>query len=221
MTFDAYFFDMDGVLYDSMPMHAQAWDEVMRAHGLQFTARDCYLQEGRTGQSVIDECYMRQFGRHALEEEWQSVYAEKTARFHELAGTPAPIKGVQEVLRFLQSQDKQIFIVTGSGQATLFDSLEATFPGIFARERMVTAFDYTHGKPDPEPYLMAWEKSGLDKSRCCVVENAPLGVRSAKAAGLYAMAVNTGPLTEEDLFAAGADLVFPTMSALNSYLHSL
>ena len=51
----AYFFDMDGVLFDSMPNHAIAWEEVMKVHGLSFTARDCYINEGRTGESVIRE----------------------------------------------------------------------------------------------------------------------------------------------------------------------
>ena len=55
----AYFFDMDGVLFDSMPRHAIAWEEVMRQHGLPFTAYDCYVNEGRTGESVIREAFQK------------------------------------------------------------------------------------------------------------------------------------------------------------------
>ena len=53
--FKAYFFDMDGVLFDSMPYHAIAWERVMNAHGMPFTRHDGFLNEGRTGQSVIAE----------------------------------------------------------------------------------------------------------------------------------------------------------------------
>jgi beta-phosphoglucomutase-like phosphatase (HAD superfamily) len=54
-----------------------------------------------------------------------------------------------------------------------------------------------------------------------VVENAPLGVRAAKAAGLFTCAVNTGPLPDAELAAEGADKIFPDMQALLSWLESL
>ena len=82
------------------------------------------------------------------------------------------------------------------------------------REQLITAYDVTHGKPHPEPYLKAWERSGLDKEQCCVIENAPLGVRAGKAAGLKVYAVNTGILTPNDLLEAGADKVFNSMREL-------
>ena len=83
---------------------------------------------------------------------------------------------------------------------------------------MITAFDVVNGKPDPEPYLKAWERSGLSKEQCVVIENAPLGVRSGKAAGLTVFAVNTGILTREDLLQAGADQVFDSMAELLTFL---
>jgi beta-phosphoglucomutase-like phosphatase (HAD superfamily) len=108
--------------------------------------------------------------------------------------------------------------VTGSGQRTLIDYLHTVFSGIFDDHRMITAFDVTNGKPDPEPYLKAWERSGLKKEECVVIENAPLGIRSGKAAGLMVYAVNTGILTREDL--AQADQVFDNMQELLSFLQS-
>lgn len=217
----AFFFDMDGVIFDSMPNHAAAWDDIMRQHGLDFTARDCYLQEGRTGQDVIREAILKTEHREATEEEIWSIYQEKTDSFLLRGGAP-PMAGAREVLEWLQArEDTQIFIVTGSGQQSLFDTLDEHFPGIFVRERMVTAFDVEHGKPHPEPYLKAWMKSGLSKEECCVVENAPLGVRAGKAAGLDVIAVNTGPLMDEDLLAEGADVVLPDMPALLRYLQQI
>jgi beta-phosphoglucomutase-like phosphatase (HAD superfamily) len=79
---------------------------------------------------------------------------------------------------------------------------------------MVTAYDVKKGKPDPEPYLMALEKAGLQPNEAMVVENAPLGVRSAKGAGIFTVAVNTGILSDDDLWQAGADVVLPDMAAL-------
>ena len=84
----AFFFDMDGVLYDSMPNHSQAWDLVMRKHGLDFTAEDCYMQEGRTGQDVIREALEKNGIYDATDEEIWHIYKEKSDRFHELGGAP-------------------------------------------------------------------------------------------------------------------------------------
>jgi HAD superfamily hydrolase (TIGR01509 family) len=213
----AYFFDMDGVLFDSMPNHAIAWEEVMKQHQLPFTAYDCYLNEGRTGESVIREAMWTARNRDATPDEIATIYAEKSAYFTMLeqksGGTPI-ISGVADVLQYIQSRGHQIWVVTGSGMRSLLDNLNAVLPPVFQRDRMITAFDVVKGKPDPEPYLKAWERSGLTKEQCVVIENAPLGVRSAKAAGLTVYAVNTGILTREDLLQAGADKVFDSMQEL-------
>ena len=49
----AVLFDMDGVLFDSMPYHASAWSQVMQEAGYNFTPHDVYMNEGRTGSSTI------------------------------------------------------------------------------------------------------------------------------------------------------------------------
>ena len=74
----AYFFDMDGVLFDSMPHHAVAWEEVMKAHNLSFTARDCYINEGRTGESIIREAMLKERHREATPDEINLIYGEKS-----------------------------------------------------------------------------------------------------------------------------------------------
>ena len=215
----AYFFDMDGVLFNSMPHHAIAWEEVMKEHDLPFTAYDCYLNEGRTGESVIREAMWKARNRDATPDEIKQIYTEKSERFNLLAqqaGGTVVIDGVAEVLRYVQSTGSQIWVVTGSGMRSLLDNLNNVLPPVFQRDRMITAFDVTHGKPDPEPYLKAWERSGLQKEQCFVIENAPLGIRSGKAAGLTVYAVNTGILTREDL--AQADQVFDSMAELLEFL---
>lgn len=217
----AYFFDMDGVLFNSMPHHAIAWEEVMKEHDLPFTAYDCYLNEGRTGESVIREAMWKARNRDATPDEIKQIYTEKSNRFNLLAqqaGGTVVIDGVAEVLRYVQSTGSQIWVVTGSGMRSLLDNLNNALPPVFQRDRMITAFDVTHGKPNPEPYLKAWERSGLPKEQCFVIENAPLGVRSGKAAGLTVYAVNTGILTREDLLQAGADQVFDSMTELLEFL---
>ena len=191
----------------------------MKEHDLPFTAYDCYLNEGRTGESVIREAMWKARNRDATPDEIKQIYTEKSERFNLLAqqaGGTVVIDGVAEVLRYVQSTGSQIWVVTGSGMRSLLDNLNNALPPVFQRDRMITAFDVTHGKPDPEPYLKARERSGLKKEQCFVIENAPLGIRSGKAAGLTVYAVNTGILTREDL--AQADQVFDSMAELLSFL---
>ena len=186
---EAYFFDMDGVLFDSMPHHAIAWEKVMEQHNLPFSAYDCYVNEGRTGESVIREAMWKARNRDATPEEIQTIYAEKSAYFtmleQQAGGTPA-VPGVADVLQYIHTCGNDIWVVTGSGMRSLLDNLNKVLPAVFAKERMITAFDVVKGKPDPEPYLKAWERSGLSKEQCVVIENGKLSTcgRCIEVSGL-------------------------------------
>lgn len=106
-------------------------------------------------------------------------------------------------------------VVTGSGQLSLLDKLNHYFPDIFQRELMVTAFDVKYGKPNPEPYLMALQKAGIQANEAVVIENAPLGVKAGVAAGIFTIALNTGPLPDNVLLQEGANILFPSMASFN------
>lgn len=210
----AVLFDMDGVLYNSMPYHAKAWNRAMAQFGYDLPEEEVYMHEGRTGASTINLVSMRQHGVEESEERIQEIYKVKSDLFNEYP--PAePMPGALSLLHQLKEQGLMILIVTGSGQLSLLDKLNHHYPDIFRRELMVTAFDVKHGKPHPEPYLMGMQKGGLRPEECIVVENAPLGVRAAKAAGIFTVAVNTGPLPDSVLTAEGADALFPSMQALS------
>lgn len=209
----AVLFDMDGVLYDSMRFHARAWYETATRHQLISTPELFYLYEGRTGESTINELYQKTFGRDATEDEKKSIYEEKAVLFNQY-NDGKEMQGAAEVLKAARASGLQTLVVTGSGQHSLLDKLEHTYPGYFKREKMVTAFDVKFGKPHPEPYLMGLEKAGVKAHEAFVIENAPMGVQAGVAAGIFTIAVNTGPLDNRVLLDAGADLLYPSMTAL-------
>ena len=209
----AVFFDMDGVLFDSMGSHASAWVAALKQMGLPFTENEAYLNEGRTGSSTIDGVFVKEHGRNATEAEKQTIYKLKSKLFETFKHSDK-IPFVTDLLIQLKSEKLDIFVVTGSGQPSLIDSLDGNFPGIFKKNKMVTAFDVQFGKPHPEPYLMALKKSGLKPWEVVVIENAPLGVESSSKAGLFTIAVNTGPLDPSVLRESGADIVFDSMREL-------
>lgn len=209
----AVLFDMDGVLFDSMPYHSEAWHTVMKNNGFTLSREEAYMHEGRTGASTINIVFERELGRNATQNEIEDIYNEKSGVFNTFPEAER-MPGAWELLQKVKNEGLTPMVVTGSGQLSLLERLEQNFPGMFCKELMVTAFDVKYGKPNPEPYLMALKKLGVQADEAVVVENAPLGVESGHKAGIFTIAVNTGPLDGQVLMDAGADILFPSMNAL-------
>lgn len=212
MHLKAVLFDMDGVLFNSMPYHAKAWHDTMKQYGFNLPCEEAYMHEGRTGASTINLVSLRERGKEATEEEIHEIYQTKSTEFNKYPKAER-MPGAREVLEKIKADGLFSMVVTGSGQTSLLERLNSNFPDIFKQELMVTAFDVKHGKPNPEPYLMALQKGNLQPNEAIVVENAPLGVRAGVDAGIFTIAVNTGPLKDEMLLNEGADLLFPSMQA--------
>lgn len=207
-------FDMDGVLYDSMKVHSRVWVAVAKSFGIDITERDVYATEGMMGKKTANLFFRMKHGRDATEAEWRPMFEAKRAQVEAYGRMPV-MEGALDTVRAVVRSGVRASVVTGSAQASIFDNLYEDFPGLLYKEGTVTAYDVTRGKPDPEPYIMGMKKAGgFLPEETIVVENAPLGVQSAKAAGCTVLAVNTGVLEDSELYDAGADVVFPSMSEL-------
>ncbi len=217
----AVLFDMDGVLYDSMPNHAIAWQQSMAQFGILMTADDAYATEGARGVDTIRQMVKKQQGRNIDEAEAQRMYDVKSHIFHSLSKAPI-MPGVLDLMHQIQSDGIQIGVVTGSGQRPLIQRILSDFKEYVDEKHITTAYDVKHGKPNPDPYLVGLKKAGnLMPYEAIVVENAPLGVRAGVAAKIFTIAVNTGPLPAQILLDANADLLFPTMKEFSDNWHNL
>lgn len=220
-------FDMDGVLYDSMWNHAASWRESMERYGIHMTDMDAFRYEGMRGVETIQLLAREQLQRAITEEEAAEMYRHKS-EVYASKGVASLIPGVRELQETLHRHGLKIGVVTGSGQPTLIDRILDDFKGWVSPGIIVTAHDVTRGKPQPEPYIAGMQKAAvvlqqegglqvgdvLKPWQTMVVENAPLGVRAAAAAQCFTVAVNTGPLPDEQLSEAGADIVFHSMDEL-------
>ena len=207
-------FDMDGVLYDSMPNHSIAWQESMAKCGITMTSDDAYATEGARGVDTIRQMVRLQQHRNISEEEAQKMYDLKSHLFHQLPEPPI-MPGILSLMDKIKEGGIQIGVVTGSGQRPLFQRILRDFGAYVDEAHITTAYDVKRGKPNPDPYLMGLQKAGnLEPWQAVVIENAPLGVRAGHAAKIFTIAVNTGPLPDEELLGAGADLIFPNMQEL-------
>ena len=140
----AVLFDMDGVLFDSMPYHSEAWHTVMKSHGLTLSREEAYMHEGRTGASTINIVFQRELGREATQEEIESIYQEKSVLFNSYPEAKR-MPGAWELLQKVKKDGLIPMVVTGSGQLSLLERLEHNYPGMFRKELMVTAFDVKYG----------------------------------------------------------------------------
>ena len=211
----AVLFDMDGVLYDSMPHHAKAWQQSMAKFGIEMSEHDAYLTEGARGVDTIRQMVLRQQHREIDEAEAQRMYDEKTRCFHAMPETSV-MPGVRELMGQIRQQGMLCCVVTGSGQRPLIERIMRDFGDYVDERQITTAYDVKNGKPAADPYLMGLHKAGdLKPWEGIVVENAPLGIRAGQAARCFTIGVNTGPLDNQALLDVGADLLFASMPLLS------
>ena len=206
-------FDMDGVLFDSMPYHAIAWHRTFLEYGFDIPPSALYLHEGRTGKSTVQILLGEKEASR-----WQEYYSRKVRHFQSFP-PPSAMTGALASVRAVRTCGCSAIVVTGSSQKGLLERLERDFSGLFSA--VVSSSDVVYGKPSPEPYLLGLSRMGVQPCDAMVVENAPLGVESGHAAGCFVAAVNTGPLPDRSLLDAGADVLFHSMEELSQAIPDL
>ena len=194
-------FDLDGVLADSTPAVARVWTIFANKHGFdpEETVRRAH---GRPSIATIRELLPN--ANHNAE----NAVLERM-EIEDIADVVA-LPGAAELLHALPA-DKWT-VVTSCTRALALVRLRAA--GLPIPAQMVTANDIVNGKPSPEPYLKGAELLGLAAADCVVVEDAPAGIRSGKAAGARVIALQT---TERDslLREAGADWIVNTCASVS------
>ncbi|WP_406657048.1 HAD family phosphatase [Methanolobus sp. ZRKC2] len=206
-------FDSDGVLVDSMPYHAEAWVKAFEGEGIVVFEEEIYEIEGSNHIGVVD-IFFEKAGKEADNAAYSKLLRKKRAHFmeHNMA---KPFDGMRECLQLLHPKYK-LAVASGADRTIVTSLMEKFYPDTL--DVIISGEDVSNGKPDPEPYLKAVAHLGVAKEECIVVENAPLGVKSAKNAGLYCVAV-ASYLKPEKL--SEADLVFKDHKSLIDYLKGL
>ena len=134
----AVLFDMDGVLYDSMPNHAVAWQESMKQFVNHMTASDAYATEGARGIDTIQMMVKKQKGIDISLDEAQKMYDVKTEIFHTMP-TAQIFPGVKDIMQKIKNAGMQVGVVTGSGQRPLILRLLDDFGDFLDESHIVTA----------------------------------------------------------------------------------
>lgn len=181
--FQAYLFDCDGTIADSMPLHYIAWSKALAEWNCEFPESLFYAWGGLPVVEIITLLNEK----HGLNMPVEAVSHRKEALYYEIL---PQLKAVPEVLEQIQAQHGRIpfAVVSGSTRESVTASLETL--GLLDKfDVMVCAGDYTNGKPDPEAFLMAAAKLGVPSASCLVFEDTDLGIQAATAAGMKSVKV--------------------------------
>ena len=214
MNLKGVFLDMDGVLYDSMWQYKIAWRDAFRIKKIEISDYDVYMQEGRSSSETIKFLYNKY--RQATPSE-SDINDIRNTRNEILStyGKPKPQEGIYELLKEIKKCNLKMYVVTGSSKTNIKNEIVEDFKGFIEKENIISGLDVKIGKPSPEPYLLALKIAQLKPTEVVVIENAPLGIESAKSSGIYTIAVNTGALEDKEIENAGADNIFKSCFELS------
>ena len=198
----ALLFDLDGVLIDSTPAVARVWRAWAIEHGfdpVEVVAR----AHGRPSLTTVSE-YLPN-SDHELENR-----EVERREIEDVVGV-VPLPGTLVLLASLPTD--RWTIVTSCTRRLAEVRIRAA--GLPLPQKMITSNDILHGKPHPDPYLKGAAILGFPPADCIVLEDAPAGIRSGKAAGARVIAFKTTS-PESALREAGADWILNNCSDITS-----
>ncbi|MFP4655361.1 MAG: HAD family hydrolase [Methanohalobium sp.] len=202
----ALIFDLDGVLVNSMPYHVEAMKVAFDNIGERINKQDIYEHEGSRTVDIVRDLLIKA-NKNPESYNLEDIIYQYKQEFNKISRLE-PFRGLKDVLYTLKNK-YHLCVVSGAEESIVLDILEKLYPDVF--DIIITAKDVEDGKPNPEPYLKAIEKLGVEKDECIVFENAVLGVESAKRAGLYCVAIPTyidrNKLEKADIIVDGHDML--------------
>ena len=195
-------FDIDGVLVASGPAHRASWQMVARKHGFNLPDRMFTDTFGRPSRDIIRTIW----GPATTDAQIHEIDTEKERIYRDLVTGILPLTiGVRETLAELGGAGFVLAVATSGPPENLeLVMREGRLGGYFAAT--VHGFDIKHGKPAPDCFLLAAERAGLLPGNCGVVEDAPVGIEAALAAGMQPIGL-VGTHPAERLRTAGARVV--------------
>jgi beta-phosphoglucomutase len=202
-------FDMDGVLVDTYRAHFESWRIVAEAEGIPFPEHHFARTFGRTSREIIAMTWPES----PAEDRVREIDDRKEALFREIIENDFPMmEGARDVVQALRAAGFR----TAVGSSAPPENVELALGqlGRHLFDAVVNGRDVQRGKPDPQVFLLAAAKLGIEPARCLVVEDAEPGIEAARRGGMAAVAMLSTGRSEEDFRAARPDLTVRSLRDL-------
>jgi len=181
--FDAFIFDCDGTLADTMPLHYRAWCSALGDHAHLFPEA-MFNDLGGVPTCRVVEILNEQ---HGLDLPVHALVSQKEALFQSFSAEILPIDAVVDVARRFH-KIKPLAVASGGHRQIVMSTLH-TLGIVQLFDTIVCSEDYIRGKPAPDPFLEAARRLGITPSRCLVFEDSVTGLAAAQAAGMECILV--------------------------------
>ncbi len=182
-SFEAYLFDCDGTIADSMPLHYIAWKQALGECHCEFAEELFYAWGGKPIAEIISTLNEK----HGLHMSVETIAHRKESLYYELL---PQLKAVPEVVEHIEAQHGRIpfAVVSGSTRESVTASL-AMLKLLDRFDSLVCAGDYKKSKPDPEAFLLAAANLGVAPESCLVFEDTDMGIQAATSARMASVKV--------------------------------
>ncbi len=204
----AFLFDLDGTLVDSVYQHVLAWKEALDSEGIDLSVWRIHRRIGMSG-GLFTNMLLRETGQAIGEERRQRLYDAHAAAFNRqhAQGAVKPLPGARELLAHLSAQEIPWAIATSGQLRTAIHNLEAL--GVDpAKVPVVTRDQVRHAKPDPDLFLAAAARLGVDIHQSMVVGDSVWDMLAAQRARALGVGLLSGGYGEDELNRAGAFRVY-------------
>ena len=216
-AFEAFIFDMDGVLIDSENFYAEMEQINFRQLGLNITHEEHITYQGTATDEMWKKIKERHYVPHSVEELVEMTNGLTIPVFKNMDKID-PMPGVEELISLLYSKNIPLAVASSSFPEVISIILEKTglekYFGVVVNSRMAGK-----SKPAPDIFLLAAKNLGVEPGKCIVIEDSANGITAAKIAGMYCIAYN-GPGSEHQN-QSGADQIMRDYSELTALLKNV
>jgi beta-phosphoglucomutase len=192
-----------------MEQHLEAWQHAFSRYKTTVKEKDFYYLEGRGVKSVVEMLT----DKYGIDTRQRQIIMEEKIRYYNSIFKAEFYDGLYSLLDTLRKRGLKLGVVTGGLRNRVTAIISEFFDGYFSA--IVTSDDVENTKPFPEPYLKGAHLLGLKNNQCVVVENAPMGIKAAKNAGISVIAI-TSTLEKEDL--KEADYIYNNFGEVEGHI---
>lgn len=208
----AILFDYDGVLVDSMEDNFKAWQYAFNAYGAKIIKDDYIKLEGMNPAGIVESISRK----YDIDVTYLREITSMKEEFYKANNTFKLYKGIEKLVKKLKRKGLRLGLVSGASESRIRSVTPKSFLLLF--DVIVAGDQVNNPKPHPEPYQKALQLLRTGSEEAVVIENAPLGIESAVAAGIYCIGI-CSTLQKEYLWKA--NIIASDISSLDKKLEIL